>query len=235
MDVEIPTQSRPQRSPQDEPESHSQLPRVIGVVVSDESELAEIQPALDLLNACMVPHEMLIASTRLAPDELRAWSLGARDRGLQVIIATAGNDAFLPSFIADQTILPIVAIPLIELTTPEGRALDALFHTPDGMPIATTGIRDTRNAAMFAIQVLARNDQRWESSIRKYRSHLRTQFKQKSESARTRLPSPSPYGTLVDPGGDDLEMRVVADSEIEPPIHEGEQRVRSVVPQQPSP
>lgn len=165
----------------------TQASRVIGVVVAGEDELEAIQPGLDLLDACAVPHEIFLASPQLMPDELRDWARSARDRGLQAILAAGGVDARLPATLAAHTILPVIAIPLE--TGPSGGGMaagDRALQSSEGIPIAITSSPSPRNAAMFAIEILARFDPRWEASILKYRAHLKERFLDRAEAVRSR-------------------------------------------------
>lgn len=194
----------------------TEAPRLVGVVVADEDELIAVSPGLDLLNACAVPHELLIASAHLMPDEIRAWAGGARERGLQVILATAGREANLPGFVASHCILPVIGIPLIRKETDEEVALSVLLRTQEGIPIGTTGVGSPRNAAMFAVEILARFDQRWEASILKYRAHLKDQFRKQTETTRRRQPLSSDFGVILSSGDEERISTGAGESE-EPP------------------
>ena len=70
-----------------------------------------------------------------------------------MIIAIAGLAAALPGIIASKTEIPVIGVPV----SSKLNGLDALLsmvQMPPGMPVATVGIDNGKNAALLAIRIL---------------------------------------------------------------------------------
>jgi 5-(carboxyamino)imidazole ribonucleotide mutase len=87
------------------------------------------------------------------------YAVGARDRGLKVIIAGAGGAAHLPGMVASLTTLPVIGVPV---PTEHLRGVDSLHsivQMPGGVPVATMAIGGARNAGLMAVRILAVGDE----------------------------------------------------------------------------
>jgi 5-(carboxyamino)imidazole ribonucleotide mutase len=101
-----------------------------------------------------------VLSAHRTPDEALAWSAGAAERGLKVLIAGAGGAAHLPGVLAAKTLLPVFGVP-IDATALQGMdALLAIVQMPKGIPVGTlaVGKAGAANAALLAVAVLALGD-----------------------------------------------------------------------------
>jgi 5-(carboxyamino)imidazole ribonucleotide mutase len=79
----------------------------------------------------------------------------AAARGLQVIIAGAGGAAHLPGMLASLTELPVIGVP-VPLRHLDGLdSLLSIVQMPGGVPVATVGIGNARNAGLLAARILA--------------------------------------------------------------------------------
>jgi len=98
-----------------------------------------------------VSYKIDVASAHRNPDLLEKL---VKESDAKVFIGIAGLSAALPGAIASKTIKPVIGVPVnVKL---EG--LDALLSTmqlPPGVPVATVGIDNGKNAALLAIQMLA--------------------------------------------------------------------------------
>ncbi len=135
-------------------------PRV-AVVMGSQSDWATMRHAADVLERLVVPHVVRIVSAHRTPDRLYAFAKGAREAGLQVLIAGAGGAAHLPGMIASLTTLPVLGVPV------ESRALSGLdsllsiVQMPGGVPVGTlaVGRAGATNAALLAASILALGDE----------------------------------------------------------------------------
>ena len=137
----------------------SDAPR-IGVIMGSDSDLSVMEETFTVLEDFRVPYEVRILSAHRSPEETADYARGAAQRGLQVLIAGAGWAAHLAGVLAAQTVLPVIGVP-IESSPLKG--IDSLFSTvqmPPGIPVATmaVGKGGARNAALFAVQILALRD-----------------------------------------------------------------------------
>jgi 5-(carboxyamino)imidazole ribonucleotide mutase len=131
---------------------------VIGILVGSESDRERMQPALDVLDESGVAYEFDVRSAHRTPDAVAEYARSARDRGLRVLICGAGLSAALPGVVAAHTDLPVIGVPFrSSLSVLDGLdALLAIAQMPPGVPVATVGVDNARNAAALALRILGR-------------------------------------------------------------------------------
>ena len=141
----------------------AQTPSVkgVGVVMGSDSDWPIMQEAAKILKEFGVPYEALVISAHRTPDLAMEYARTAQGRGIVAIIAGAGGAAHLAGILAAKTTLPVLGVPI---PTPALNGLDSLYSTvqmPKGVPVATfaIGAGGAANAALFAIAMLALNDQ----------------------------------------------------------------------------
>lgn len=125
-------------------------------------------------NACLILEEFDIPYTRDAisahrtPDKLEEVIMNAVKNGCKAIIAGAGGAAHLPGVIASKTILPVIGVPIMSKLS----GLDSLLsivQMPSGIPVATMAIDGAKNAALFAVSILALEDEKLHEKLVTYR------------------------------------------------------------------
>lgn len=129
---------------------------LVGIVMGSKSDAELMQPALDVLDQLGVEYEVSVISAHRTPEKARQYGIGARERGLEVIIAGAGGAAHLPGVLASWTTIPVVGVPI---PTSEINGLDALLsiiQMPAGIPVACValGSAGAKNAAYLAAEIL---------------------------------------------------------------------------------
>ena len=129
---------------------------LVGIVVGSESDRERMQDALDELEARGIPHEFEVRSAHRQPDAVAEYGRTARERGLKVLIAGAGLAAALPGVLAAHTDLPVIGVPLrSSKSVLDGLdALLSIVQMPPGVPVATVGVDNARNAAVLAARIL---------------------------------------------------------------------------------
>jgi 5-(carboxyamino)imidazole ribonucleotide mutase len=129
----------------------------IGILVGSDSDRARMQAALDVLDEQGVGYEFEVRSAHRTPDAVAEYARTARDRGLRVLICGAGLSAALPGVVAAHTDLPVIGVPLrSSLSVLDGLdALLAISQMPPGVPVATVGVDNARNAAVLALRILS--------------------------------------------------------------------------------
>jgi 5-(carboxyamino)imidazole ribonucleotide mutase len=130
---------------------------VVGILVGSESDRERMQPALDELESRGIAHEFEVRSAHRNPDAVAEYARGARERGIRVLIAGAGLAAALPGAIAAHTDLPVIGVPLRStMSVLDGLdALLAIAQMPPGVPVATVGVDNAKNAAVLAARILS--------------------------------------------------------------------------------
>jgi 5-(carboxyamino)imidazole ribonucleotide mutase len=129
---------------------------VVGILVGSESDRERMQPAMDELEARGIAHEFEVRSAHRQPDAVAEYAKGARDRGIRVLITGAGLAAALPGVVAAHTDLPVIGVPLrSSKSVLDGLdALLSIVQMPPGVPVATVGVDNAKNAAVLAARIL---------------------------------------------------------------------------------
>jgi 5-(carboxyamino)imidazole ribonucleotide mutase len=132
----------------------------VGIILGSQSDWATLSHAADTLTRLAVPHEVNIVSAHRTPDRLRSYAVGARDRGLKVIIAGAGGAAHLPGMCAAWTPLPVLGVPVETQALKGMDSLLSIVQMPAGIPVGTLAIgrAGAVNAALLAAAMLATHD-----------------------------------------------------------------------------
>jgi len=149
------------------------MPRV-AIIMGSQSDTKTVQQTVMILNDFGVEYEARVLSAHRTPNELAAYVDSLEEKGVKVIIAAAGGSAALAGVIASRSLLPVVGIP-IEIK--ELKGLDSLLSTvqmPPGVPVACMSIGDwgARNAALFALSILALEDKAIRNKLDSYRREL---------------------------------------------------------------
>jgi len=156
-------------------------PPKVAIVLGSDSDYPVIEDMLKRLNDFGIEHELTVSSAHRSPDRTQQYAQALEGRGVQVVIACAGAAAHLAGVIAAHTILPVIGVP-IDSSPLNG--LDALLSTsmmPAGVPVATMGIgkAGASNAAVLAVQILARNDPALAERLHNYKKQLAEGVEQK--------------------------------------------------------
>ena len=133
---------------------------------SDEQVMQKGAAVLDELG---IGYEVVVSSAHRNPERTANWTSTAKDRGIQVIIAGAGLAAALPGVVAAHTIIPVIGVPIASGALNGVDSLYSIVQMPPGVPVATVGIDNTRNAAMLAAQIIALSDGEVARAIEVYR------------------------------------------------------------------
>lgn len=143
----------------------------VGVIMGSQTDWETMRHAADTLATLDVAHETRVVSAHRTPDLLFEYASSAAGRGLQVIVAGAGGAAHLPGMVSSKTSLPVLGVPIESKAL---RGLDSLLsivQMPKGIPVGTFAVGEAgaANAALFAIALLARDDQRLARKLDAYR------------------------------------------------------------------
>ncbi len=150
----------------------------IGILMGSKSDADLMGEAARILEEFGVPHEMKVLSAHRTPQETSEYAQSAESRGIQALIAGAGYAAHLAGALAAHCTLPIIGVPLDASSL---KGLDSLLSTvqmPKGIPVACMGIGKAGaiNAALFAVQILARSDPGLAQKLKEYREKMRQEI-----------------------------------------------------------
>jgi phosphoribosylaminoimidazole carboxylase PurE protein len=129
---------------------------VVGILVGSASDRERMQPALDELDARRIAWEFEVRSAHRDPEAVSEYARAAAGRGLRVLICGAGLAAALPGVVAAHTELPVIGVPLrSSMSVLDGLdALLSIVQMPPGVPVATVGVDNAKNAAVLAARIL---------------------------------------------------------------------------------
>lgn len=138
---------------------------MITIVAGSKSDEELVKKVEDVLDEFKVEYESHIASAHRAPEKLRDI---IKTSGSSVFIGIAGLSAALPGAIASHTIKPVIGLPRdVKLSGID--SLLSMVQMPPGVPVATVGIDNAKNAAFLALEILAIEDESLGERLREYR------------------------------------------------------------------
>ncbi len=145
----------------------------VAVVMGSDSDLPTMQSCIDILKDFGLEPQVRIISAHRTPAEAADFADNAAKNGIKVIIAAAGMAAHLAGSLAGRTQLPVIGVPMPSSTFTNG--LDALLSTvqmPPGVPVASmaVGKAGAKNAAIFAVQILALSDEKLNVKLKQFRA-----------------------------------------------------------------
>ena len=138
----------------------------VGIIMGSDSDLEVMAGAHDALDRlgfdeqtdfrdppeARFTYETDVVSAHRTPELLYAYGETAADRGLDVVIAGAGGkSADLPNMTASIAYpVPVIGVPVRE------KSVDSVIGMPTGAPIVAVDAGKSFNAALSAVQILAR-------------------------------------------------------------------------------
>lgn len=133
---------------------------VVGIIMGSQSDLAVMKNAALVLTEMNIPYEIKVVSAHRTPERLFEYGITAASRGIEVIIAGAGGAAHLPGMISSLTSLPVIGVP-VKLKELDGLdSLLSIVQMPGGVPVATVGINNAKNAGILAARILGVKDKK---------------------------------------------------------------------------
>lgn len=146
----------------------------VAIIMGSKSDLEVAKEAEKILKEFKVKCEMRVLSAHRTPKATAEYVEKAKDRGIKVFISLAGKAAHLGGVIAAHTTLPVIGVPI---KTSDLKGIDSLLSTvqmPSGVPVASMAIGSTgaKNAALYAIEILALIDDKLEKKLLSYREDM---------------------------------------------------------------
>ncbi|MBI2039756.1 5-(carboxyamino)imidazole ribonucleotide mutase [Candidatus Microgenomates bacterium] len=154
------------------------------IISASDSDLPVMGEAAKVLEEFGVEYDLTISSAHRSPKRTLELVEKFHQSGGKVIICGAGLAAHLAGVVAAHFPLPVIGVPL------QGKALngiDALLSTmqmPPGIPVATVGIDNAKNAGLLALQILATSDKRLEKQLIEYKKNLALGVEEKASSLK---------------------------------------------------
>jgi len=124
---------------------------VVAVISGSTSDNEIVEKVVSVLKEYDIPHTTVVLSAHRNAKELDAY---LEKTSAKVIIAIAGLAAALPGVCASKVKKVVIGVPV----SSKLGGLDALLsivQMPSGVPVATVGIDNGKNAAHLAARILA--------------------------------------------------------------------------------
>jgi 5-(carboxyamino)imidazole ribonucleotide mutase len=130
----------------------------VAIIMGSDSDWPVMEAAAKVLDECDITYEAKVVSAHRTPDEMMAFAKSAAAEGFKVVIAGAGGAAHLPGMVAAATTLPVVGVP-VPLKYLDGMdSLLSIVQMPAGIPVATVGIGNAKNAGLLAARIIGSSD-----------------------------------------------------------------------------
>ena len=143
-----------------------------------------VKKAADRLEEMNIPYEMRVMSAHRTAGDVLEFARNARSEGFGVIIACAGMAAHLAGFIAANTTLPVIGVPLKSNALDGMDALLATVQMPTGIPVAAVAVDGAANAAILAAEILALSDECIAERLVKMRDEMAEGVREKDRAVR---------------------------------------------------
>lgn len=159
---------------------------IVSIIMGSTSDMPVMKPAADFLDEMGIPFEINALSAHRVPEQVASFAKNAAGRGIRVIIAGAGGAAHLPGVIAASTPLPVIGVPIKSSNSIDGwDSILSILQMPSGIPVATMALDGAKNAAIFALQILATGDEQLMQKMVEFKSSLEKKIvKANSELAK---------------------------------------------------
>ena len=140
------------------------------IICGSKSDVKIADKAKQVLDEFGIENKLEIASAHRTPEKLDNI---IEKTEANVFIAIAGLSAALPGVIASKTTKPVIGVPVsVKLNGLD--ALLSIVQMPSGIPVATVGIDNSKNAAYLAMSILSLNDESLKKKLDEYRQSFKS-------------------------------------------------------------
>ncbi len=143
----------------------------VAVIMGSLSDWETMKQAAHILEEFGIDFDKKVVSAHRTPEIMMNFAKNAEQQGYKVIIAGAGGAAHLPGMVAAMTLLPVIGVPIQSRALSGLDSLYSIVQMPGGVPVASMaiGTSGAKNAALYAIQILALADKNLAEKLKKYR------------------------------------------------------------------
>lgn len=158
----------------------------VAIIMGSDSDWPTMEAAANILDEFGISYTAEVISAHRMPDEMAEFAKGAASNGFKVIIAGAGGAAHLPGMVASLTALPVIGVP-VPLANLEGMdSLLSIVQMPAGIPVATVGIGNAKNAGILAARILAVSNKDLLTKVENAMQKLNQEAKAKGASLKAK-------------------------------------------------
>ncbi len=145
----------------------------IVIVAGSLFDLEKLRPAAELLERFGIAFRIKLLEIHKNPRSAGNFIEEIHKTPIKVIIAGSSGAAHLPGVLASYTHLPVIGVPIKAPNSIDG--LDAIYsilQMPDGVPVATMGLNNAYNAALFAVQILGCKHESYLEIVEAYKQKM---------------------------------------------------------------
>ena len=141
----------------------------VSVIMGSKSDWEVMKEACIILENFDVSYSRDVVSAHRTSERLVEYAKTAKSLGHEVIIAGAGGAAHLPGMVASLTTLPVIGVPIKSSKLNGLDSMLSIVQMPPGIPVGTMAIDGAKNAALYAISILAVYDPQLSLKLEDYR------------------------------------------------------------------
>ena len=156
----------------------------VAIIMGSDSDWGVMKKAAEVFNEFGVDAEIIVASAHRTPERVKNFVTSCDEQGAKIFMAAAGCAAHLAGVVASYTAKPVIGVPI---NSEPLKGVDALLSTvqmPGGVPVATMAINGAKNAALFAVEILALQDKNLQIKLADYRANMVKEVENKSETVK---------------------------------------------------
>ena len=158
----------------------------VAIIMGSDSDWPVMEEAAKALDSFGITYTADVVSAHRMPEEMVEFAKTAASKGYKVIIAGAGGAAHLPGMVASLTTLPVIGVP-ISLKNLEGMdSLLSIVQMPAGVPVATVGIDNAKNAGILAARIIGSSDANVAKKVEAQLADIREEAKAKGANLNAR-------------------------------------------------
>ncbi len=144
----------------------------IAIVMGSISDMPIASKAELVLKEFGIEFTTQVISAHRNPVKAKKFATLLEQEGFGAVIAIAGLAAHLPGVVASLTILPVIGVPGDGGPLRGEDALLAIVQMPPGIPVATVGIANGKNAGLLAVQMIMAGDNSLKEKMHEYRKQF---------------------------------------------------------------
>jgi len=151
----------------------------VAIIMGSDSDWPIMEEAAKVLDALGISYSADVVSAHRMPLEMVEFEQGAKAKGYKVIIAGAGGSAHLPGMVASLTTLPVIGVPVALKNLDGMDSLLSIVQMPAGIPVATVGVGNAKNAGLLAARILGISDEEVSKKVSGELAKINTEAKEK--------------------------------------------------------
>ena len=158
----------------------------VAIIMGSDSDWPIMEEAAKALDSFGITYTADVVSAHRMPEEMVEFAKSAVAKGYKVIIAGAGGAAHLPGMVASLSTLPVIGVP-VSLKNLEGMdSLLSIVQMPGGIPVATVGIDNAKNAGILAARIIGSSDADVAKKVAEQLADIREEAKEKGANLTAR-------------------------------------------------